>query len=259
MAILTSWEDSVDSFTSCQTLNDDFHTLWMYSTSVFRWPRNADPVYMGSATFVLAGGQRCLLTAEHVWEGLRYSDRVTLNLQGKGPSVTIETQMLSCRYASERLVSEWGPDLALLELPIIEANTIERSKVFYSLDRRKSEALASSPLYNAGEWALIGAPGEFCSVEEKRAKLDVCLLVSNLRAKHEHGGFDYVDISLDTKGEPELPNSYGGLSGSGLWQLQGGSASLEGVAFYQSIEASKQYVRCHARKSIYLHVLGGIA
>ena len=93
----------------------------------------------------------------------------------------------------------------------------------------------------------------------KSANLDVCLLVSKLRAKHERGGFDYVDISLDTKGEPELPRSYGGLSGSGLWQLQDGSVSLEGVAFYQSQEETKQYVRCHARKSIYLHVLGGIA
>lgn len=249
----------MDSDTSRQTLNDKFLTLWRYSTSVFRWPRDETPVYVGSATLVLAGGQRCLLTAEHVWKVIRDSDRVTLNLHGNGPSVTIETQLISCRFASERPVNEWGPDLALLELPSLDANKMERFKVFYNLDRRKSEALASSPLYNAGEWALIGAPGEFCSVEAKRANLDVFLLVSKLLKVYDRDGFDYVDISLDTKGKPELPNSYGGLSGSGLWQLQGGSASLEGVAFYQSIEETKQYVRCHARKSIYLHVLGGIA
>jgi len=214
---------------------------------------------MGSATLVLAGGQRCLLTAEHVWEELRGSDRVTLNLQGNGSSLTIETQLLSCRYASERLVNEWGPDLALLELPVLDANKMERFKVFYNLDRRKSEALASSPLYNTGEWALIGAPGEFCSVGAKRANLDVFLLANKLLYVHDRGGFDYVDMSLDAKGKSELPRSYAGLSGSGLWQLYDGSVSLEGIAFYQSLKETKQYVRCHARKSIYLHVLGGIA
>ena len=206
--MLTSPEDAVDSDTSRQTLNDKFDTLWRYSTSVFRWPRDGTPVYVGSATLVLAGGQRCLLTAEHVWEELRGSDQVTLNLKGNGSSLTIETQLLSCRYASERLVNEWGPDLALLELPILDANKMERFKVFYNLDRRKSEALASSPLYDAGKWALIGAPGEFCSVEAKRANLEVFLLAYKLLDVHDRGGFDYVDMSLDTKGKSELPCSY---------------------------------------------------
>lgn len=248
----------MDSNPNNRYLNEKFHMIWRFSTSVFRWPQGGTPVYAGSATFVVANGQKCFLTAEHVWEKLQSSDRVTLGLQVKGKSVTIDTQMISCLHTSDRIVDNWGPDIALLQVPILDVSKIERFKVFYNLDRHKSEALVTSPLYNIGQWCLIGAPGEFCTVENNRANLDVFFLVSRIRHIHEHGGFDYVDISLDTKGMTGLPDSYGGLSGSGLWQIFDDSASLEGVAFYQSGEETEKYIRCHARKSIYLNVLEGV-
>jgi hypothetical protein len=252
-------EQTVDSNPNSRYLSDKFHMIWRFSTSVFTWPKDGTPVYVGSATFVVANGQKCFLTAEHVWKELQGSDRVTLSLQGKRQSVTIDTQLISCLYASNRIVDNWGPDLALLQIPILDVSKIERFKVFYNLDRRKSEALVTSPLYNTEDWGLIGAPGEFCSVEDRRAHLDIFLLVSKLSAIHEHGRFDYADISLDPKDGTGLPNSYGGLSGSGLWQIVDGLASLEGVAFYESNEGTKRYIRCHARKSIYLNVLEGAA
>jgi hypothetical protein len=252
-------EYTVDSNPKHRSLSEKFDKIWRFSTSVFRWPKEGIPVYAGSATFVVANGQKCFLTAEHVWKELQRSDRITLNLRGKGESVTIDKKYISCLYATKRLSDNRGPDLALLQIPILDVSKIERYKVFYNLDRRKSIALVSSPLYNTGRWAIIGAPGEFCSVENKGAKLDVCLLESNLHKIHEHGGFDYVDMLLDRKDDPELPSSYGGLSGSGLWQFQDGSASLEGVVFYEFTEATKHYVRCHARKSIYFNVFEGVA
>ena len=76
-------------------------------------------------------------------------------------------------------------------------------------------------------------------------------------------GFDYVEIGFDLESSPALPESFKGLSGSGLWRVplvesEAGDVSfnapsLEGVAFFQdppdSVPAG--VIRCHGRRSLY--------
>jgi hypothetical protein len=79
----------------------------------------------------------------------------------------------------------------------------------------------------------------------------------------ERDGYDYVDLRSSRSLEPKTPNSFGGVSGSGLWGFTiakyPGSRfelldfQLAGVAFYQmpETEAGIVAVRYHRPRSIY--------
>jgi hypothetical protein len=121
------------------------------------------------------------------------------------------------------------------------------------------------------QWSLVGAPAEQSTFGREEAVLRLTLFDSWTAHAWERDGFDYLDVAFDHERRPDLPQCYGGLSGSGLWQIQitrsangllslTGSLNLEGVAFFQKpISAQQDIVRCHGRVSVYLHLLQGVA
>lgn len=82
----------------------------------------------------------------------------------------------------------------------------------------------------------------------------------------ERDEFDYVDLRYDRLSRPNLPHSFGGIRGSGLWQVKlpksrstgdiaVGSLHLEGVAFNQvALSPDIGLIRCHGRKSLYSRI-----
>jgi hypothetical protein len=127
--------------------------------------------------------------------------------------------------------------------------------------------LGAAVHYATGLWAVLGAPAEQSSFGEKEAVLKISLLASIVAAAHTRDGFDYVDLSYFHEGRPDLPQSYGGVSGSGLWRLPisrdgdgaivwNGEVHLEGVAFFQKpASAVEGVIRCHGRLSLYERLL----
>ena len=79
----------------------------------------------------------------------------------------------------------------------------------------------------------------------------------------ERGGWDYIQSKCLYCDENDLPQSFGGTSGGGIWSVQVlkikdagkliiGKRALVGVSFYQTaIENGVRYVRGHFIKSIY--------
>lgn len=242
--------------------------LWTYTASIFAVDR-ARPLYRGTATCVAASGKAYLLTAAHVWRKLR-GDRFAVSLEADRLLIPI------CRYRDQATVleptgpPEWGPDLALIRVPDIVASDIRRVKAFYNLDKRRPKP-GEHPAYDEGAWAVIGAPGELSTFGETEAVLRISLFVSVVVSARQRDGFDYVDLGYYHQGRSDLPQSYGGLSGSGLWHAPirksasgavswTGEARLEGVAFYQEPTDEKEgVIRCHGRVSIYEQALRRLA
>lgn len=243
--------------------------LWTYTVAIFD-VRDGRPSYGGTATCVTAAGAPRLLTAAHVWAALR-GDSFALSLESDRLLIPVRKDFVHADVMRGHAEPEWGPDLAMIRLPDLLASELRNTKAFYDLDRRRAGSLAEPVRHGFGLWCVIGAPGEQSVFGENEALLRTSVFASGLVTPSERGGWDYLDLSFDHEGKPHLPTSYGGLSGSGLWQVQvtksasTGSvswpetANLEGVAFYQkSISGLAGVLRCHGRRSLFLNALEGL-
>jgi hypothetical protein len=242
--------------------------IWLYTVSVFA-VKGARPAYQGTATCVAGSGSAHLLTAAHVWRALG-GHRFALSLQDDRLLLPVEKSLVEPRVVDRWESPEWGPDLALLKLPEIIAADIRQWKAFYNLDKRRPNP-GESVQTDVGLWAVIGAPAEQSTFAETEAVLRVSAFVSRIVSSWQRDGFDYLDLSFYHKDRPDLPRFYGGLSGSGLWQLPitksaasgaiswSGEARLEGLAFYQKFtSADEGVIRCHGPTSIYELAFGGV-
>lgn len=247
-----------------QLLDELRERVWTYTASVFSVEGNR-PEYQGTVTCVAVSGQGCLLTAAHVWRKLS-GDRFALSLESERLLLPVRKEFVQPTVLEASTFGEWGPDLALIRLPDLIARDIRQVKAFYNIDKRRPPP-GAPPEYEGGLWAVMGAPAEQSVFGEKEAVMRISLLASVVSLAQERDGFDYVDLSYYHEGRSDLPASYGGLSGSGLWHLPisrstsgvvtwSGDVRLEGVAFYQKpAGALEGVIRCHGRKSLYDRVL----
>lgn len=167
-----------------------------------------------------------------------------------------------------------GPDLGLLILSPADADSLSAKKSFYNLSAHREAALDHPPALNEGIWLLCGFAGELTSEYSPHrgyAKvMKFCGLYVAGWVGNEYciGDFDYFDFEV-WYGSADTPRSFGGFSGAGLWQarltrtpdgaLRTERPVLSGVAFYQTdchtnLVETLRVVRCHARRSVYVHV-----
>ena len=74
-------------------------------------------------------------------------------------------------------------------------------------------------------------------------------------------GFDFISMPVTYGSNPDIPLSFEGMSGGGLWQIQltneaagieAGELLLSGVVFYQeALSNNRRNVICHYRNSVY--------
>jgi hypothetical protein len=248
-----------------QLLDEVRERLWTFTVYVFRVD-GAQPDYRGTASCVATEGASYLLTAAHVWNALQ-GDTFALGLKEDRLLTAVEKQVVSPSLLSAGPPYEWGPDLALIRLPQPAAWEISQEKAFYNLDRERPEPGAAAERDNF--WALVGAPAEQAVFSPTESILRLCLFDSWTSPREcQRGGLDYRDLALDHTRRKGLPQSYGGISGSGLWRIpitRSGdqiswrhSVRLEGVAFFQvPMAGPQQVIRCHGPKSILLCLQSG--
>ena len=93
-------------------------------------------------------------------------------------------------------------------------------------------------------------------------------LIGRPDVAEEIGGYDYLEYLVDPlDSEGPSPESWGGMSGSGLWQIplrsQGNgldfdSPLLSGICFLEKKVNGEMWIRCHGRKSVYEHAYKAI-
>lgn len=222
--------------------------------------------FTGSGTLVRIDNAHCILTAAHVWTETRSMDEIGLVLTDH-PSQFKIPNAVKVKLAWDGKISEWGPDLALLELPSSVVPTIEAYKSFLNLVQQK-EMLAAEALSDKVPWVVTGMVGEFSKFahhSDKRivtATAEARALFSGLDQISQKNGYDYLDLIADL-GLSEVPRSFEGVSGGGLWQIGlyrdkseriawDGKRYFRGVAFWQTeVSVGQRRIRCHGPQSVY--------
>lgn len=224
---------------------------------------------VGSGTLVEINGLRGILTAAHVWEATRRAANIHLPLTMGRSSFAIPRDLISPRTLRDANEPEWGPDLALLEISQPYLSTIAAHKSFLNLSQQERRLPDHPPKIEKGLWVVMGMVEEFSDVDARSAEMTVGAHVqcraffSLIQETHDRQGFDYLDVSAKLE-LPDVPSSFGGVSGGGLWQVDlstarpGGPPSWDGkrhfrgVAFWQSdVSDARRAIRCHGPQSIF--------
>lgn len=232
-----------------------------------------DANLIGSGTLVESDGVYGILTANHVIEALPETGVIGLILSSvlfpaehRYILRVVHLKMVPVGRRPTSCESE-GPDLGVVVLPSTYLGTIKARKSFYNLSLMRDEILTTPLANNIGIWFLCGSPSELTTEEDPSVGFGrvkgFCGFYGAGGAPRGYisGKYDYLEIDIDYKID-ELPQSFGGVSGGGLWQvpiqrsaegkLHATEPILSGVAFYQSSMANHtRSIKCHGRKSIY--------
>lgn len=230
---------------------------------------------IGSGTFISTGDIFGILTATHVVRQLKRSDSLGLVLAERGSLYSVEVQYLDIIEIGKYREPGEGPDIAFIKLPTSEVGKIKPYKTFLNIDNDREELLNCPPDHQDGFWLVCGAPGQFTNYEGQGIfSVGSICGIGGVQNEYEKDGYDYIEsiVEYDRQMEQidniEIPESLGGMSGGGLWQVMVGISEEEciplryilyGVAFCQSkFEENRRILKCHGRKSIYKYAYEAI-
>jgi hypothetical protein len=240
--------------------------------------QGADASYhIGSGTLISIDNISGILTAQHVtnqldghcWLGL------TIGREGESNAFKIEKNYFQVVEIGIPKDNQYGPDLAFIHLGIPDIGTIRASKSFHAVLPDRDELLSSPPPIDFGVWFMCGAAGErtktvsFDSGFRQSLVFQLDCGVCEIEKEHRTQDHDYLEALVSYGEQTDPPNTFGGMSGGGLWQVtfvQSADGSikakqyyLSGVLFYESaLENQKRSIRCHGRYSVYRRALDEI-
>lgn len=218
---------------------------------------------IGSGTLVEHRKAHGILTARHVAEQLQVYPEVDIVLQ-RTHRFSIETKHLDVVCSAKGATEEAGPDIAFIRLPDANLGTIKAVRSFVNLDTHRSRIEANAR--NSGLWCVFGFPEEKASVRRTPDNNTLnmfgqCGVGAAPDRYQVEGEFDYFWARAVYSETNDLPASYGGVSGGGLWQTQVledhgtfriTEPVLRGVAFYQTARSGdSRCIKCHGDKRIY--------
>lgn len=235
----------------------------MYSTPLFalaKAPQGEPLKLAGSGTLLAKGNNHYILTAGHVWhEVLKDADFVGVTLR--------ETYYHTCLLETSSIVAyepehpakwgEWGPDVILLQIPAVRVGEIKAFKVFYEMEAGLKAMVACD---RNETYLLAGTPEVLGSYTDNHASVQLLAMWVGAPQPYTREAWDYFDVEAALH-PPSEANTFGGVSGGGLWRVQiyaepgtGQIASrmtLEGLAFYElGTKNGKGVIRCHGVQSI---------
>jgi len=226
---------------------------------------------IGTGTLVTVNRSHCILTAGHVVAQLGDSDYLGLvsSFAGRYGRQVFEKSILQIHAVGPGQDESKGPDIAVVVLPQAQIGSLLAEKSFFSIDNRRARFAEAFLEKNRGFWFMVGVVGESeeqldpipGSVQTK-AWWGLCGRFSMPR-EYEELGFDYLDVQVDYRtAARDLPSSFGGFSGAGVWQvplrknregdIEAEEFVLSGVAFYQTpLADGARHLKCHGRRAVY--------
>ena len=212
----------------------------------------------GSGSLIFIGNSYYILTAAHVWKYITTAAKLGITLTDNiNHRHLIDVAALvptTCDSAASGW-NEWGPDLALLRIPHEHVGGIMAFMVFEDVKA------APKPLHVEclEGWVVVGTPGDLGTFTQSHAEVQIVGRFVDPQL-HYRGEYDYYDFEMDSS-SADLPKSWGGLSGGGLWRVmvywsrESGKIDwakrLKGVAFWEfPIKSGYRVVRAHGPKSI---------
>ncbi len=226
---------------------------------------------IGSGTLMILNRLHCILTAAHVVAELRDSDHLGLvsSFAGRCRRHAFDKSLLQIHAFGPGHHDSEGPDIAVVVLPRGQIGSLLAEKSFFSIDNRRARFSDAFLEKDRGFWFMLGVVGEseeqlepIPGSNETKAWWGLCGRFSMPR-EYEDLGFDYLDVQVDYRtAAPDLPSSFGGFSGAGVWQvplrrnrdgdIEAEEIVLSGVAFYQTAVADGvRQLKCHGRRTVY--------
>jgi hypothetical protein len=233
---------------------------------------NEPPILLGSATFIKYGKDRGLLTAQHTIDRTDYYKCLSIGLAISSAEhrFTIPRKYLKEKVSTPRL-PEYGPDLAYIRIPVMDAGKIEARKSFWHMDTNLKRIPKALEIRNTGIWIIFGCPAEYQSSTSSQSFFERTFIPGALAALSSKPRFlvkktyDYFDVTASYEIDNNLPGTFSGMSGGGLWfvplsktsdkseEIQVHHPILMGLAFYQTdVNDCSRIIRCHGPKSIYV-------
>jgi hypothetical protein len=243
------------------------HLGWFTVAFVRVKPESAEDNLLGSGTLVCFKGKHAILTAGHVAEELKKMSEIGLCLGKDAHRLKIPGNQLDIIPVGwSGSITESGPDLALVRLPIACVGRLKAQKSFYELSHRIHDGAVKPLEYDAGiffagfvgEWAKRG-PAEAGFAGTNCFGM-LCGGIGRADKYWEDRDFDYSVFTVQC--HRDNPQNYQGASGGGLWKVIASSddphisivedAILCGVAYWQTeLTDGKRCITCHGYKSIY--------
>jgi len=249
-----------------------------YTVGFYCAEKGVYPTLLGSGVLVSVGNTRAILTACHVIEVMKEPrEKRTLGLlfADRSESHAVDPSAIGLLKIARGTKNPDGPDLGAVVLAPHTSilSSMKANKVFFNLDKRRERMLQSPPRLRDGIWAAQGFVSQLTNVKPAegegpaQVKMQAVTAFGCNDAVIRRGGYDYLDYfadPADSRPTPTPPNSWGGMSGGGLWQIllnQGGDQVgherplLSGIMFYELPTGGRiQHIRCHGPKSLYEQV-----
>lgn len=230
---------------------------------------------LGSGTLIQINSKFFILTVGHLVRKLKKYHQLGLILVDTfAHKFVINTSVLNIIEIGNSATEVTGPDLALIILPDIHSSTIKAYKSFWNILYHKENALKKPIIENLNQqlWIACGFIEKWTkNMEASGAFTETkayCCLCGPTGAEEywTSGDFDYIKLSVLYKNRDDLPTSFGGLSGGGLWRadlfkskegvISCSTPLLLGVAYYETeIHDDFRSIRGHGWHSIYDRVL----
>lgn len=230
---------------------------------------------LGSGTLVSYKKKHAILTAAHVVEQIKQTREIGLCLQTSAHRFVIPTSHLKEIYVGwSGTAVEFGPDVALIELPSSCIGTLKARKSFYELSRMINGSEVRPIGYDAGIF-LSAFVGEWTQGGPSEAGFDatkgfgmLCGAVGRVEKCWKQSGFDFCSILVQC--HRDNPANYQGASGGGLWKViatgedpqaaEVAETVLCGVLYWQTeLTDRSRLIYCHAHESIYVNALNALS
>ncbi len=248
------------------------HRIDLYSTALLRLKTVADDPqddrFIGSGTFVSVDGQFGVLTAQHVAAELTPPCALGLIIRHELQRFLIDCNHLTiCEIASPDPIS-LQPDMAFIGIHPPDLGTIKATKLFLNISAERETVLNKLLPLNAAPWFIWGVAAEFNTKEppeggyQRIVGLHGACSATAATLEMRDGEHDYIDVAVEYDKGFDIPRTFGGYSGGGIWQVTIRESANEppapvdfffsGVTIYQSeVKEQKRFLHCHGRRSIY--------
>jgi hypothetical protein len=230
----------------------------------------------GSGTFATLQGYHGILTAKHVWELVEklscVDGKVGYSISDDPHAHIVARDTLIPMKLVSRQSEEYGPDIEFVVIPPDQVGSVLARRQFYSLSKTPEQRMAN--VLGRETFAVIaGFPYELDREHPGAYGFDKIIeqhglgFLTGADKREERDGFDYLELGVTYNEETNPPQSFGGVSGAGVWHFQlfkegdkpisearydPSQFLLMGVAFYQSpITAGQRFIRAHGQNTIY--------
>lgn len=232
-----------------------------------------DAVATGSGTLVTVGNVAGILTAAHVVKNLPDAGDAALTRFPGKPSL-LQKQTIDMALAEKLVIASGsdgpsGPDLGFVRLPMVNVQNLQATNSFLNIGERHGVELPARK-GSAYVDAVVGVVSEWTSdlppprPSTRMISFELLYCGGTVTSKYQPGAFDLCTFRPDFAADKKPPDSYGGVSGGGLWRTyfepDGSNRVIEnrlvGVAFYEyrDRDGTMQLI-CHGPCSIYSHAI----